>query len=116
MRTPDYTRRQGRSAVRDNRGLVTDKPRVQLEALHALARALAGGEFRARAILERACAAVADGFAFERVGIVRYLPETSTLLPFAAHGLTGAELMSLPSSLPIGAFGAFERSLATGRA
>src|SRR5215218_8913070 len=91
------------------------QPHIQLEALHALARALAGGEFRARAILERACAAVADGFRFERVGIVRYVPETSTLVPFAAHGLTPAELRSLPSSLPIGTFGAFERALADGR-
>jgi signal transduction histidine kinase len=58
---------------------VTSQPHIQLEALHVLARALAGGEFRARAVLERACAAVAGGFAFERVGIVRYIPETSTL-------------------------------------
>jgi signal transduction histidine kinase len=59
---------------------------------------------------------VADGFAFERVGIVRYVPETSMLVPFAAHGLTSAELRSLPSSLPINTFGAFERALASGRA
>jgi len=44
------------------------------------------------------------------------VPETSTLVPFAAHGLTGPELRSLPSSLPIGTFGAFERSLASGQA
>lgn len=94
---------------------VASQPHIQLEALHALARALAGGEFRARAILERACAAVADGFGFERVGIVRYVPATSTLVPFAAHGLTPAELGSLPSSLPIGTFGAFERALADAR-
>ncbi|MFL5877961.1 MAG: ATP-binding protein [Solirubrobacteraceae bacterium] len=92
------------------------KPRIQLEALHVLARALAGGEFRARAILERACAAVAEGFAFERVGIVRYVAETSMLLPFAGHGLTPAELGAIPSSLPIGAFAAFERTLASGEA
>jgi signal transduction histidine kinase len=95
---------------------VASKPHTQLEALHALARALSGGEFRARPILERACAAVAGGFAFERVGIVRYVPETSTLVPFAAHGLTPSELRSLPSSLPIGTFGAFERALASGQA
>ena len=92
------------------------KPHVQLEALHALARAFAGGEFRARTVLERACAAVARGFGFERVGIVRYLPESSTLVPFAAFGLTPAELVALPSSLPLSAFGAFERALASGRA
>jgi signal transduction histidine kinase len=94
---------------------VASQPHIQLEALHELARALAGGEFRARAILERCCAAVAHGFGFERVGIVRYVPETGTLVPFAAHGLTTAEFASLPSSLPIGTFGAFDRALESGR-
>ena len=94
---------------------VASQPHIQLEALHALARALAGGEFRARTILERCCAAAADGFGFERVGIVRYVPETATLVPFAAHGLTAEELASLPSSLPIGTFGAFERAIASSR-
>jgi signal transduction histidine kinase len=92
------------------------KPHIQLEALHALARALAGGEFRARAVLERACAAVAGGFAFERVGIVRYIPETSTLIPFAAHGLTPAELGALPPALPVAQFSAFRDAMATSRA
>ena len=92
------------------------KPHIQLEALHLLARALAGGEFRARAVLERACAAVATGFAFERVGIIRYIPETSTLIPFAAHGLTAAELGALPPALPVAQFSAFQDALATRRA
>jgi signal transduction histidine kinase len=95
---------------------MVSKPHIQLEALHGLARALAGGEFRARAVLDRACAAVAEGFAFERVGIVRFVPETSTLIPFAAHGLTPEELASLPTALPIRRFGAFQTALATGRA
>jgi signal transduction histidine kinase len=95
---------------------VASKPHIQLEALHVLARALAGGEFRARAVLERACAAVAGGFGFERVGIVRYVPETSTLIPFAAHGLTSAELGALPPALPIAHFSAFQDALAIGRA
>jgi signal transduction histidine kinase len=95
---------------------VASKPLIQLEALHVLARALAGGEFRARAVLERACAAVAGGFAFERVGIVRYIPETATLIPFAAHGLTPAELGALPAALPAAQFSAFQDALATGRA
>jgi signal transduction histidine kinase len=94
---------------------VASKPHIQLEALHVLARALAGGEFRARAVLERACAAVAGGFGFERVGIVRYIPETSTLIRFAAHGLTSAELGALPPALPIAQFSAFQEALATGR-
>ena len=95
---------------------MASKPHIQLEALHVLARALAGGEFRARAVLERACSAVAGGFGFERVGIVRYIPETSMLIPFAAYGLTPAELSSLPAALPVARFGAFKEALATGRA
>jgi signal transduction histidine kinase len=95
---------------------VASKPHIQLEALHVLAHALAVGEFRARAVLERACAAVAGGFGFERVGIVRYLPETSTLIPFAAHGLTSAELTTLPPALPIAHFSAFRDALASGKA
>ena len=95
---------------------MTSKPHIQLEALHVLARALAGGEFRARAVLERACAAVAGGFAFERVGIVRYIPETSTLIPFAAHGLTPVELAALPPALPVAQFSAFRDAIATSRA
>jgi signal transduction histidine kinase len=67
-------------------------------------------------VLERACAAVADGFGFERVGIVRYVAETSTLVPFAAHGLTPSELKSLPSALPMARFSAFQRALASGEA
>jgi len=95
---------------------VNAKPHIQLEALHALARALASGEFRARAVLERACAAVAGGFGFERVGIVRYVPETSTLVPFSGHGLTSNEIRALPPSLPAVRFGAFERAVDGGRA
>jgi len=95
---------------------VAEKPHIQLGALHELARALAGGEFRARVVLERACAAVAKGFGFERVGIVRYIPETATLLPFAAHGLTPAELKALPPALGIADFDAFKRALAANRA
>ena len=92
------------------------KPHIQLEALHSLARALAGGEFRSRAVLERACAAVADGFGFERVGIIRFVPETSTLVPFAGYGLTSSETRALPPVLPVSHFDAFRRALDTSRA
>ena len=92
------------------------KPHFQLEALHSLARALAAGEFRARTVLERACAAVASGFGFERVGIVRYVAASRTLIPFAAHGLTPEEAQSLPASLPIDTFAAFRTALARGSA
>src|SRR5213080_3557330 len=95
---------------------MVSKPHIQLEALHALARALASGEFRSRAVLQRACAAVAEGFGFERVGIVRYVPETSTLVPFAGHGLTRAETGALPPVLHLSDFDAFRRALATSRA
>jgi len=105
-----------RRPTQDRVFAVATKPHIQLEALHGLARALAGGEFRARSLLERACAAVAQGFGFERVGIVRYFPESRTLVPFAGHGLVPAEVGALPSSLPIDAFAAFGRSLATGEA
>ena len=95
---------------------MTSTPHIQLEALHALARALAAGEFRARAVLERACAVVAEGFGFERVGIVRYVPATSVLIPFAAHGLSADELETLPAALPIARSRAFQRALASGTA
>jgi signal transduction histidine kinase len=67
-------------------------------------------------VLERACAAVAGGFAFERVGIVRYIPETSTLIPFAAHGLTPVEVAALPPALSVAQFSAFRDAIATSRA
>jgi signal transduction histidine kinase len=94
---------------------VPSQPRSQLEALHALARALAGGEFRARAVLERACNAVALGFGFERVGIVRYIPESAMLVPFVAHGLSSAERRALPPALPAAQFNAFERAVVSAR-
>lgn len=95
---------------------MTTGPHIQLDALHGLARALAEGEFRARTVLERACAAVAGGFAFERVGIVRYVPATGALIPFVAHGLTAAERQALPAAVPIDRFSAFQRALGTGTA
>jgi signal transduction histidine kinase len=95
---------------------VATKPHIQLEALHSLARALAGGEFRSRAVLERACAAVADGFGFDRVGIIRFVPETSTLVPFAGYGLTSSETRALPAVLPVSHFDAFRRAFDTSRA
>jgi signal transduction histidine kinase len=95
---------------------MSTKPHFQLEALHSLARALAAGEFRARTVLERACAAVATGFGFERVGIVRYVAASRMLIPFAAHGLTSEEKAALPAALPIERFTAFQTALARGSA
>jgi signal transduction histidine kinase len=93
---------------------MTSKPHIQLEALHSLARALSEGEFRARTVLEGACSAVAGGFGFERVGIVRYVEDGGTLIPFAAHGLTDEDMAALPSSLPIAVVSAFREAFQTG--
>jgi signal transduction histidine kinase len=59
---------------------------------------------------------VANGFGFERVGIIRYVPETSTLVPFAGYGLTSSETRTLPNVLPLSRFDAFRRALASNRA
>jgi two-component system sensor histidine kinase MtrB len=67
-------------------------------------------------VLERALAAVAAGFGFERAGIVRFVAETSMLVPFAAHGLRSSEAAALPSAMPIAQFGAFNRALSSGQA
>jgi signal transduction histidine kinase len=75
---------------------------------------LAAGDYRARTVLERACEAVGLGFGFERVGIVRFVPEADLLLPFVAHGLTSAEESALPASLPSSRFSAFQRAAAVG--
>src|SRR5438093_1191539 len=104
------------AAARGSGIAVASQPHIQLEALHEVARAFAGGEFRARAVLVRACAAVAEGFGFERVGIVRYVPETSMLVPFAGHGLSPSEIGALPTVLSMSRFDAFRRALASGRA
>src|SRR3954447_15935349 len=95
---------------------MTSTPHIQLEALHALARALAAGEFRARTVLEHARAADAEGFGFKRVGIRRHEPATRGLIPFAAHGLSPAELETLPPALPLARSRAFQRALASGTA
>jgi len=93
-----------------------ESTQVQLETLHRLARALAGGEFRAHTLLSRACVAVAEGFGFERVGIVRYVPTSATLIPFVAHGLSPEEMAALPAALPISGFAAFGQALEARRA
>jgi signal transduction histidine kinase len=94
---------------------VATQPHIQLDALHGLARVLAGGEYRARTVLERTCEALALGFAFERVGIVRFVPESGMLLPFVAYGLSAAEQSALPAALPADRFSAFQRAAASGR-
>lgn len=97
-------------------GSLTTQPHIQLGALHGLARVLAAGEYRARTVLERACEAVALGFSFERVGIVRLLPDAEMLIPYVAYGLSPAEEAALPASLPAERFSAFQRAAAAARA
>lgn len=95
--------------------VVAAQPQFQLGALHGLARVLAAGEPRTRIVLQRACQAIAVGFGFARVGIVRFAPETGLLVPFVAHGLTAAEEAAIPASLPASGFSAFQRAVALGR-
>ena len=93
-----------------------NEPQIQLDALHELARAVAGGEFRARTILEQACAVVAKGFDFDRVGIIRYFPESDGLAPFAVHGMSASELGGIPPTMPLSASAAFQEAVGAGRA
>jgi signal transduction histidine kinase len=107
----------GRRTCGSRKGVaVRSEPQIQLDALHELARAVAGGEFRARTILERACAVVAEGFEFDRVGIIRYFPETDGLAPFAVHGMTASEFEGIPPSMPLSSSAAFQQAIAAGRA
>jgi signal transduction histidine kinase len=95
--------------------VITAQPHFQLGALHGLARVLAGGEPRTRTVLQSSCEAIAVGFGFERVGIVRFVQETGLLVPFVAHGLTPGEEAAVPASLPANSFSAFQRAVAVGR-
>jgi signal transduction histidine kinase len=95
---------------------VTSAPSAQLEALHALARAAAGGEFRARTLLQRICAAVGDALEFERVAIFRYVAESDIVMPFAAHGAAEAEVVRVPAAIPLDRLPAFRAARSSGRA
>src|SRR6266545_2038132 len=86
-----------------------------LSALYRLARAVSGGEFRARALLSRVCEAVADAFGFRRVAIFRYLEETNTIVPFAAHGAAPEQEEHVPAA-PLDLVPIFQRALEEGKA
>jgi signal transduction histidine kinase len=86
-----------------------------LSALARLARAVSGGEFRARVLLSRVCDAVADAFDFRRVAIFRYSPETNMIVPFAAHGAEPEQAGRVPAA-PLDLVPIFERALAEGKA
>jgi len=83
--------------------------------LFSLARAISGGEFRARVVLGRICSAVADAFGFERVAIFRYLEDADAIVPFAAHG-AGAADVSVPMPAPLHRVELFRRARESGRA
>jgi two-component system sensor histidine kinase MtrB len=95
---------------------VTDAVQTKLEALHALARAAAGANFRARTLLQRICDAVADALDFERVAIFRYDAETETVAPFAAHGADEADVVRMPSTVSLARLPIFRDALDSGRA
>lgn len=86
-----------------------------LDALHKLARAVSGGEFRARSLLSRVCEAVADAFDFRRVAIFRYLEPTDTIVPFVATGASEEDQQRVPGA-PLDRVPLFRRALETGRA
>lgn len=119
----DVGTESGRSRPRSNRWVsprgstvVTSAVNTQLEALHALARAAAGGEFRARSLLQRICAAIGDALEFERVAIFRYVAESDIVIPFAAQGAAEAEVIRVPPAIPLDRLPAFRAARSSGRA
>ncbi len=95
---------------------MTSAVNTQLEALHALARAAAGGEFRARTLLQRICAAIGDALEFERVAIFRYVAETDLVIPFAARGAAEAEVIRVPPAIPLDRLPTFRAARSSGHA
>lgn len=95
---------------------MTSAVNTQLEALHALARAAAGGEFRARTLLQRICAAIGDALEFERVAIFRYVAESDIVIPFAAQGAAEAEVIRVPPAIPLDRLPAFRDARSSGHA
>jgi signal transduction histidine kinase len=95
---------------------VTSAVNTQLEALHALARAAAGGEFRARTLLQRICAAIGEALDFDRVAIFRYVAERDVAIPFAAFGAEEAEILRVPPAIPLSRLPVFDAAREAGRA
>jgi signal transduction histidine kinase len=95
---------------------VSHAVQTKLEALHVLARAVAGAEFRARALLQRVCAAVVDALGFERAAIFRYVAETDTAMPVAAHGAEEADQAKMPAAVPLARLPIFRDACESGRA
>ena len=86
-----------------------------LNVLLLLARAISGGEFRARTVLGRVCASVAEGFGFERVAIFRYLPESEAIVPFATNA-GGLEGVAVAAPAPLQRAELLRRARDSGRA
>lgn len=95
---------------------MTDAVQSKLEVLHTLARAVVGAEFRARTLLQRVCAAVVEALGFERVAIFRYVAETDTVVPFAAHGADEADLVRMPVAVPLERLPIFREARESGKA
>ncbi len=95
---------------------MTDAVQTKLEALHVLARAVAGAEFRARALLQRVCGAVVDALGFERAAIFRYVPETDTAVPVAVRGAEEADQVKVPDAVPLARLPIFRDARESGRA
>jgi signal transduction histidine kinase len=95
---------------------VTDAVQTKLEALHVLARAVAGAEFRARPLLQRVCGAVVDALEFERAAIFRYVAETDAAVPIAAHGAEEADQVKVPIAVPLARLPIFRDACESGRA
>jgi signal transduction histidine kinase len=95
---------------------VTNATHTKLEALHVLARAVAGAEFRARPLLQRVCGAVVDALGFERAAIFRYVTETDTAIPVAANGAAEADQVKVPPAVPLARLPIFRDACESGRA
>ena len=95
---------------------MADAVQSKLEALHALARAVGGAEFRARTLLQRVCAAVGDALGFERVAIFRYFADSETATPFAAYGAEEADSVRIPPQVPLRRLPIFREARESGKA
>jgi len=87
-----------------------------LDVLYGVARAISGAEFRARTVLARVCSTVAQAFALDRVAIFRYLDETDSIVPFAAHGGETGDAQRVPMPAPLARIALFRRARESGRA
>jgi signal transduction histidine kinase len=86
------------------------------DVLLSLARAISGGDFRARTVLARICETVAEAFAMSRVAIFRYLEDPDAIVPIAAYGGARFEATGIPIPAPLERAELFRRARQSGRA